>query len=132
MTNPYNVELNRRVEDRITEVHDLIVAHQLRAEKDSPNDPLIKQARVYIKTHFGRILPPVVQPESFQPPSLTPNPFAQVTFDDLTDDDEDDVSEDPAARLAEINELLNRPGLNNEARLDLIKEMRILRSQLAE
>lgn len=136
MSSAYNAELNRRVEQRINEVHDLIIAHQLRAEKDSPDDPVVKKARAFIKTNFGPILPAPVERSSFLPPQLTPaNPFEQITFDDLSDDDDDDdmpAAVDPEVRITEINKLLNRPGLNNQERHDLIKEARNLRAQITE
>lgn len=122
MADQFNAELNARVEARVSQIHDLIIAFQLRGEKDFPTSPAVQQGRRYIRSNFGFTLPPVQQPKTFLPPDLTSNPFSELDLDDLDSDSDED-------RLAEINDQLNRPGLNNQQRLDLLKEARLLRAR---
>ena len=127
MADQFNAELNQRVSSRIDKIHDLIIAYQLRGEKDFPSSPVVRQGRQFIKSNFALTLPAFQQPATFHPPDVSTNPFAQLDLGDLDSD-----SDDPADRIAEINEQLNRPGLTNRQRLDLLKEARQLRAHLSQ
>ena len=115
----YNEELNVRVAARHQDIIDKVVEMQLEAEAQAPNNPFVHEARKLITVRFGtHVLPPPPEPETFVAPNL--DPFADITLADL------ESTEDKIQRLSES---LATTGLSKSERVQVMRELRQLRSQ---
>lgn len=119
----YNDELNMRVVARHQEILDKVASMQLEAEQQAPNNPNVAEARQLIETLFGKnALPPLPVKESFAPPDIS-NPFAEISLEDL---------ESPQERMSRLSKSLTAGGLTKAERVNVMREIKQLRTQIQE
>jgi len=119
----YNDDLNMRVMARHQEILDKVASMQLEAEQQAPNNPNVAEARQLIETLFGKnALPPLPVKESFAPPVIS-NPFAEISVEDL---------ESPQEQMARLSNSLTAGGLSKTERIDVVRKIKQLRTQIQE